>query len=102
LQKSTGWVQEHGQDPIIPFSGVLESKLADMPADEVAKYCKENEIQSGLPRLSRLALLPSTSSTSSLLGLTRSDAGRFASRPRHRKQQGPSTQTLKRALSVLR
>ncbi|CAI7856998.1 unnamed protein product [Closterium sp. NIES-53] len=51
LAKIHGWVQEHGQDPIIPFSGVLESKLADMPADEVATYCKENDIQSGLPKI---------------------------------------------------
>ncbi|CAI6001013.1 unnamed protein product [Closterium sp. NIES-64] len=51
LAKIHGWVQEHGQDPIIPFSGVLESKLADMPADEAATYCKENDIQSGLPKI---------------------------------------------------
>ncbi|CAI5500664.1 unnamed protein product [Closterium sp. Naga37s-1] len=51
LAKIHVWVQEHGQDPIIPFSGVLESKLADMPADEAATYCKENDIQSGLPKI---------------------------------------------------
>lgn len=37
-------VQEHGGDVLIPFSGVLEQKLADMPADEGATYCKENDI----------------------------------------------------------
>lgn len=33
--------QAHGGDPIIPFSGALESKLLDMPEDERATYCKE-------------------------------------------------------------
>lgn len=37
-------MQEHGGDVLIPFSGVLEQKLADMPADEGATYCKENDI----------------------------------------------------------
>lgn len=35
------WVKEHGGEPIIPFSGVLESKLFDMPDDEKAAYLKE-------------------------------------------------------------
>ncbi len=35
------WVKNHGGEPIIPFSGVFESKLADMPEDERDKYCKE-------------------------------------------------------------
>lgn len=42
-----GWfsrVQEHGGGVLIPFSGVLEQKLADMPADEAAVYCKENDL----------------------------------------------------------
>lgn len=38
-------VQEHGGEPIIPFSCVLEKKLADMPEDEAAKYCEENKLQ---------------------------------------------------------
>jgi len=38
-------VQEHGGEPIIPFSGVLERNLADMPEDEAAKYCQENNVQ---------------------------------------------------------
>ena len=37
-------VQERGKDPILPFSGTLEAKLADMPEDEAAKYLKENEV----------------------------------------------------------
>lgn len=38
-------VQEHGGEIMIPFSCVLERNLADMPPDEAAKYCKENELQ---------------------------------------------------------
>lgn len=38
-------VQEHGGEPIIPFSCVLERNLADMPPDEAAKYCEENKVQ---------------------------------------------------------
>ena len=34
-------VQAHGGDPLIPFSGALESKLLDMPEDEREVYCKE-------------------------------------------------------------
>ena len=34
-------LQAHGGDPIIPFSGALESKLLDMPEDEREVYCKE-------------------------------------------------------------
>lgn len=45
-------VQENGGgDPIIPFSGVLEAKLADMPEDEEAQYCKANETMSALPKI---------------------------------------------------
>eukprot|EP00850_Spirogloea_muscicola_P013046 SM000087S23328 [mRNA] locus=s87:41996:46492:+ [translate_table: standard] len=51
LPKVHAWVQEHGKDPILPFSGILEQKLADMPPDEAAKYCQENDIQSALPKI---------------------------------------------------
>eukprot|EP00850_Spirogloea_muscicola_P018838 SM000177S03171 [mRNA] locus=s177:27542:32098:+ [translate_table: standard] len=51
LPKIHAWVQEHGKDPILPFSGILEQKLADMPPDEAAKYCQENDIQSALPKI---------------------------------------------------
>ena len=33
--------QEHGGDPVIPFSGSFEAKLFDMPDDEKEAYCKE-------------------------------------------------------------
>ncbi|KAF7842453.1 obg-like ATPase 1 [Senna tora] len=51
LPKIHAWVQEHGGEPIIPFSCVLERNLADMPPDEAAKYCEENKVQSGLPKI---------------------------------------------------
>ena len=35
------WVKEHGGEPIIPFSGILEAKIFDMPDDEKAAYLKE-------------------------------------------------------------
>lgn len=35
------WVKEHGGEPIVPFSGALESKLFDMPDDEKEAYLKE-------------------------------------------------------------
>lgn len=37
-------VQEHGGEPILPFSCAFEQKLVDMPEDEAAKYCAENQI----------------------------------------------------------
>ncbi|KAI7742240.1 hypothetical protein M8C21_033973 [Ambrosia artemisiifolia] len=46
LPKIHAWVQEHGGEPIIPFSCALERTLADLSADEAAKYCEENKIQS--------------------------------------------------------
>lgn len=51
LPKIHAWVQDHGGETMIPFSCVLESNLADMPADEAAKYCEENKVQSALPRI---------------------------------------------------
>lgn len=38
-------VQEHGGETIIPFSCALEKMLVDMPEDEAAKYCQQNNIQ---------------------------------------------------------
>lgn len=51
LPKIHSWVQGHGGELIIPFSGALEQKLADMPPDEAAKYCEENKIQSALSKI---------------------------------------------------
>lgn len=41
LPKIHAWVQSHGGEPIIPFSGAFESHIFDMPEDEKDKYCKE-------------------------------------------------------------
>ncbi|KAK1369092.1 hypothetical protein POM88_035184 [Heracleum sosnowskyi] len=51
LPKIHAWVQEHGGGTMIPFSCVLERNLADMPADEAAKYCEEKQLQSALPKI---------------------------------------------------
>lgn len=51
LPKIFEWVQQHGGDPIIPFSGALESKLLDVPEDEREKYCQENGAASAVPKI---------------------------------------------------
>lgn len=51
LPKIHAWVQEHGGETIIPFSCAFEQKLVDMPADEAAKYCAENQITSLIPKI---------------------------------------------------
>ena len=51
LPKIHAWVQEHGGEPIIPFSGVFERNLADMEPADAAKYCEENKVQSALPKI---------------------------------------------------
>ncbi|XP_024982382.1 obg-like ATPase 1 isoform X2 [Cynara cardunculus var. scolymus] len=51
LPKIHSWVQEHGGEPIIPFSCALERNLSDMPQDEAAKYCEDNKVQSALPKI---------------------------------------------------
>ncbi|CAJ1962954.1 unnamed protein product, partial [Sphenostylis stenocarpa] len=51
LPKIHAWVQEHGGEQIIPFSCAFERNLSDLPADEAAKYCEENKIQSALPKI---------------------------------------------------
>ena len=37
-------MQEHGGETILPFSCAFEQKLVDMPEDEAAKYCAENQL----------------------------------------------------------
>lgn len=41
LPKVHEWVQQHGGEPVLPFSGKFESKIFEMPEDERQKYCKE-------------------------------------------------------------
>ncbi|XP_039023423.1 obg-like ATPase 1 [Hibiscus syriacus] len=45
LPKIHAWLQEHGGEPIIPFSDVFERNLADMEPAEAAKYCEEIKMQ---------------------------------------------------------
>ena len=44
-------MKNHGGEPIIPFGGVFESKLVDMPEDERDKYCKEVGAQSAIDKI---------------------------------------------------
>ena len=41
LPKVHEWVQKHGAEPVLPFSGKFESKIFEMPEDERQAYCKE-------------------------------------------------------------
>ncbi|XP_074272018.1 obg-like ATPase 1 [Silene latifolia] len=45
------WVHKHGGEQIFPFSGAFERNLADVPEDEAARYCEENKVQSGIPKI---------------------------------------------------
>ncbi|TVU03251.1 hypothetical protein EJB05_51220 [Eragrostis curvula] len=51
LPKIHAWVKEHGGETILPFSCAFEQKLVDMPEDEAAKYCAENQITSMIPKI---------------------------------------------------
>ena len=52
LNKIAQWVKSRSdKDPIIPYSGALESALLDMPDDEAQAYQKENEVVSGLDKI---------------------------------------------------
>jgi len=49
------WVKAHGGDPIIPYSGSLESELQEMTGPQVAEKCKEIGCDSALPKIIRTA-----------------------------------------------
>ncbi|KIH55129.1 GTP-binding protein YchF [Ancylostoma duodenale] len=52
LPKIKEWIDKN--DPgaaLIPFSGVFENKLMDMPEDEREKFCKENQTSSNLDKI---------------------------------------------------
>lgn len=55
LAKIHAWVQTHGGGVMIPFSGATEQTLLDMPDDEEAKYCEDNQIVSVLPKIIKTA-----------------------------------------------
>jgi obg-like ATPase 1 len=64
LAKIKQWVDAHGGEPIVPFCGALESKvkftkgvciysykLLELGEDEGKKYCEENKVASGIPKV---------------------------------------------------
>lgn len=53
MPKIKEWIDKN--DPgavLIPFSGVFENKLMDMPDDERDKYLKEHQTSSNLDKVS--------------------------------------------------
>jgi len=53
LAKIKEWVDSHGGGLIIPFSGVFESKILAMEADEREKYCKEVNATSSIGKIAK-------------------------------------------------
>lgn len=51
LPKIHAWVQAHGGEPIIPFSGVFEAKVQEMPEDEKQVHFKEVVATSALSKI---------------------------------------------------
>jgi len=44
-------MQEHGGEPLIPFSAALETRLREMSPEEQETYQKEEEVVSALPKI---------------------------------------------------
>ena len=55
LVKIHEWVQSHGGGVIIPFSGEVESELQTVPEDEKEQWCKDQGVQSMLPKIIKTA-----------------------------------------------
>jgi len=51
LGKIKQWVDAHGGEPMVPFCGALESKLAGMSPEEAKSYCEENKTTSSIPKI---------------------------------------------------
>lgn len=51
LLKIKQWVDANGSEPMVPFCGALESKLLEMDPDQIKKYCDENKLASGIPKI---------------------------------------------------
>jgi len=51
LLKIKQWVDANGGEPMVPFCGALESKLLEMDPEQTKKYCDENKLQSGIPKI---------------------------------------------------
>ncbi|KAL6761534.1 P-loop containing nucleoside triphosphate hydrolase protein [Haematococcus lacustris] len=45
------WVSAHGNEPLIPFSGIYENQLVDLPDDEKARVEAEAGAPSALPKI---------------------------------------------------
>lgn len=51
LSKTMAWINEHGGEPLIPFSATLETTLLGMEQAEKEGYCQENGTSSALPKI---------------------------------------------------
>ena len=51
IPKLKQWVDEHGAEPIVPFCGSLESELLLVEESEREKFCKENNVQSSVGKI---------------------------------------------------
>jgi len=51
LPKIKQWVDANGGESMVPFCGSLDSKLLEMSEEDIKKYCEENKIQSGVPKV---------------------------------------------------
>mmetsp|Transcript_30035 Transcript_30035/g.74514 ORF Transcript_30035/g.74514 Transcript_30035/m.74514 type:complete len:407 (-) Transcript_30035:175-1395(-) len=55
LVKIHEWIQAHGGGTLIPFSGAFEFELQNTPDDEKAKFQKEQEMTTVLPKIIKTA-----------------------------------------------
>jgi len=51
IAKIKQWVDTHGGEPMVPFCGALESKLLELGEEAGKKYCEENKVTSGIPKI---------------------------------------------------
>eukprot|EP00878_Enallax_costatus_P002211 GHUV01002382.1.p1 GENE.GHUV01002382.1~~GHUV01002382.1.p1 ORF type:complete len:391 (+),score=115.49 GHUV01002382.1:141-1313(+) len=51
LPKIFEWVQAHGGDPIIPFSGAFENEYAELPEDQREQWTKDQGAPSALSKI---------------------------------------------------
>jgi obg-like ATPase 1 len=51
LGKIKAWVDANGGEPMVPFCGVMESKLLEMSEDAIKAYCEENKVSGSIPKI---------------------------------------------------
>eukprot|EP00697_Spironema_sp_BW2_P015785 gnl/Spiro4/6763_TR3495_c0_g1_i1.p1 gnl/Spiro4/6763_TR3495_c0_g1~~gnl/Spiro4/6763_TR3495_c0_g1_i1.p1 ORF type:complete len:446 (+),score=128.82 gnl/Spiro4/6763_TR3495_c0_g1_i1:42-1340(+) len=51
LARIFNWMQEHGREPLIPFSCAFERKIFDMSPQERAAYCEQVKVPSAFPKI---------------------------------------------------